>query len=132
MTDDNQPGTILVVDDNVDVLRLAKRFLETAGHHVVTAADGEQGLAVYREHYATIVLLLTDVAMPNVDGMELADRVHGMNSNLPVLLMSGDTRSPYRGLECIAKPFRPSELLEIITRMLGANVHSAIAASAWR
>ncbi len=48
MTRDTPRGTILVVDDNVDIRAFAKRFLETAGWTVVTAADGEEGLRFYR------------------------------------------------------------------------------------
>src|SRR5271154_7038916 len=118
MTTGMQCGTILVVDDNLDIRAFAKRFLETAGWTVVTAADGEEGLRFYAEHQASIVLLLTDVVMPNIDGLQLADRVLRMDSRLPVLLMSGDAWAAYRGLECLAKPFRSAELLDKVSRAL--------------
>jgi DNA-binding response OmpR family regulator len=120
MTRDTPHGTILVVDDNLDIRAFAKRFLETAGWAVVTAADGEEGLRIYEQYQSNIVLLLTDVMMPNVNGLELADRVQGIDSQLPVLFMSG---SGYPGLECIAKPFRSVELLDRISRALNANAH---------
>ena len=121
MSLDSQCGTILVVDDNTEIRSFAKRFLETAGWTVLTAADGQEGLRSYEEHQSRIVLLLTDVVMPNIDGFELADRVRGIDRSLPVLLMSGDARCDYRGLECVAKPFRPDELLDKVTRVLNAN-----------
>jgi CheY-like chemotaxis protein len=124
MTHDTQCGTILVVDDNLDICAFAKRFLETAGWSVVTAADGAEGLRFYQEHQSSIVLLLTDVVMPNIGGHELADRVLRMDSQLPVLFMSGDSWGAYRGLECISKPFRSTELVEKISRVLSANTHS--------
>jgi CheY-like chemotaxis protein len=124
MAHDRQCGTILVVDDNLDICAFAKRFLESAGWSVVTAADGAEGLRFYQEHQSSIVLLLTDVAMPNIDGHELADRVLRMDSQLPVLFMSGDAWGSYRGLECISKPFRSTELVERISRVLSANTHS--------
>ena len=130
MACDMERGTILVVDDNVDIRGFAKRFLETAGYTVVTAADGKEGLHVYEEHQSSIVLLLTDVVMPNINGIELADRVLEMDSQLPVLFMSGDAWGAYRGLECVAKPFRPAELVERVSRVLNANADSVRAASA--
>jgi two-component system, cell cycle sensor histidine kinase and response regulator CckA len=124
MRDDRPPGTVLVVDDNVDIRGLAKFFLEMAGYAVVTAADGEEGLRFYEKHRPAIVLLLTDVVMPKINGFDLADRVLGMDSELPVILMSGDAGCDHRNLKCLAKPFRPSELIETVSRMLSANAHS--------
>jgi DNA-binding response OmpR family regulator len=121
MTRDSQCGTILVVDDNPEIRSFTKRFLETAGWTVVTATDGEDGLHCYEEHQSRIVLLLTDVLMPNINGLELADRVLGMDHSLPVLFMSGDSECHYRGMECVAKPFRPDELLDKVTRVLNTN-----------
>jgi CheY-like chemotaxis protein len=129
MTYDSQNGTILVVDDNRDICTLTKRLLEAAGWRVVTAMDGEEGLRFYQEHRSAIVLLLTDVVMPKINGFELADRVLGADSQLPVLFMSGDAGCDYRGLECISKPFRPNELIETVTRVLSANAHSQKAVS---
>jgi len=124
MTRDSRCGTILVVDDNLEIRRCTKRFLETAGWTVVTAADGQEGLRFYEEHQSRIVLLLTDVVMPNINGLELADRVLGMDHSLPVLFMSGDSGCDYRGMECVAKPFRPDELLDKVTRVLNTNPRS--------
>ncbi len=91
--------------------------------------DGEEGLRFYQEHRSAIVLLLTDVVMPKINGLELADRVLGMDSQLPVLFMSGDAACDYRDLECVSKPFRPTELIETVTRVLSANAHSQKAVS---
>ena len=67
------------------------------------------------------MLVLTDVVMPKMNGFELADRVLAMDSKQPVLLMSGDTACDYRDLECIAKPFRPTELIETVSRVLSGK-----------
>ena len=121
MTKDAQRGTILVVDDNLDIRALAQVFLENAGYSVVTASDGEEGFRSYQMHQSSIRLLLTDVMMPKVNGLELADRVLGIDAQLPVLFMSGDAWGAYRGLECVAKPFRSAELVERVSRVLNAN-----------
>jgi CheY-like chemotaxis protein len=108
MPRDAPTGTILLVDDNVDIRELAKGFLEIAGYTVATAADEEEGLRFCEEHRSSIGLLLTDVGMPNLKGLELADRVLGIDSELPVLFMSGATWVAHRSLECVSKPFRPA------------------------
>lgn len=130
MPDDRQHGTILVVDDNLEIRRLAKSLLESAGYTVVTAADGEEGLCFYAEHRSNIALLLTDIVMPKVNGFELADRVRRVDSKLPVVLMSGNARSDYRDLEWLAKPFRPSELIETVSRVLSGKAQSRNTATA--
>jgi CheY-like chemotaxis protein len=130
MADDGQRGTILVVDDNADIRVLAKVFLENAGYSVVMAADGAEGLRFYRENQPNIRLLLTDITMPNMNGLELASCVLGIDSQLPVLVMSGEACGDYRGLESIAKPFRPAELIEKVGRALNARAKPERAVSA--
>ena len=115
--------TILVVEDNLDVLSLARVFLEKAGYAVVTAADGEEGLRLYREHHSDIALLLTDVTMPKMNGLDLADRVLQIDSGLPVLLMSGDHVEDRRGFGRVAKPFTPGELVGYVRQALAAAGH---------
>ena len=119
-----QNGTILIVDDNLDIRAFARVFLEHAGYSVVTAADGAEALQYYEIHQSSIVLLLTDVTIPRMNGLDLADRVLCIDSQLPVLFMSGDTWSADRGFGCLAKPFRPAELVERVSRALNANTHS--------
>jgi CheY-like chemotaxis protein len=130
MEHERQCGTILVVDDNPDICKLAKLFLENSGYMVLTAADGDEGLRLYEEQRRSIALLLCDVRMPNMGGLELADRVLGMDSQLPVLLISGDADFDYGPLECVPKPFRPDELLKTVSRVLNMSRHEKRAASA--
>jgi len=125
MTHPSSLGTILVVDDNIDILRFAKRLLEIDGYTVITATDGGEGLCSYEEHQANIVLLLTDVVMPKINGFELADRVLRMDSRKPVLLMSGNDGCNYRDLQCLPKPFGAAELIEMVSRVLYGNVQPA-------
>jgi len=122
MPSESQRGTILVVDDDFDIRILTKRFLETAGWTVITASDGAEGLRSYEEHQSSVVLLLTDVRMPNMSGFELTDRIWGMDSELPVLFMSGEDWNTIPDLECVAKPFRFTELLDRVSRVLNVNV----------
>jgi len=119
---DQERETILVVDDDLEIRALVKVFLERAGYAVATADDGEDGLNAFRSGQSRIALLLTDVGMPNMNGFDLADHVLELDSELPVLFMSGDTWNASRGLGCVAKPFTAVELV--------SRVHEGLAA--WR
>jgi len=120
-SDTTHRGTILLVDDNVDIRGLARAFLEHAGYSVATAADGIEGLRYYQRNQPSILLLLTDVMMPNMNGLDLVDRVLSIDSHLPVLFMSGGAWSSHRGLDWIIKPFVPAELLERVKRALSSS-----------
>jgi two-component system cell cycle response regulator CpdR len=113
--------TILVVDDNLDIRTFAQAFLEHAGYAVVTAANGHEGFRRYNTHRSSVALLLTDVRMPQMDGLELADRILKLDSHLPVLFMSGDAWSADRGFGCIMKPFQPVELVARVNQILAAK-----------
>jgi len=79
--------------------------------------------ALLQNPAVAIVLPLTDVTMPKMNGLELADRVPGLDSHLPVFLMSGVTWCADRGFGCVAK-LRSAELVERVRRVLDANTHA--------
>jgi CheY-like chemotaxis protein len=96
--------TILVVEDDFNSCALIRIFLENAGYTVVTADDGEEGLRVYKRHQPSIALLLTDIGMPRMNGVDLADRVLQLDSHLPVLFMSGAAPRVKLRFGCLTKP----------------------------
>jgi two-component system cell cycle sensor histidine kinase/response regulator CckA len=110
--------TILVVEDDFDICALIRRFLENAGYTVVTADNGEEGLRVYKRHQPSIALLLTDVRMPKMNGVDLADRVLQLDSDLPVLFMSGDAPRLKLRFECLTKPFKSADLVGRVSQVL--------------
>jgi CheY-like chemotaxis protein len=115
-------NTILVVDDNFEIRSLLKIFLEKAGYIVATAADGLEAINFFTQYQSRIAMLLTDVRMPNMNGIDLADRVWELDSQLPVLFMSGDTRNASRGLGCLRKPFNSVELVNRVKQVVGTPV----------
>jgi CheY-like chemotaxis protein len=118
----NQQGeTILVVDDNLEIRGLIRALLEHAGFAVATAADGEDGLNFFRQYRSSIVLLLTDISMPNMNGVDLADRVLELEPDLPVLFMSASAWNVSRGLGCLSKPFTAPELVSKVSEGLDAR-----------
>ena len=113
--------TLLLVEDELDLRALVRMFLENAGYTVVTADDGEEGLRLYKRHQASISLLLTDVRMPNMNGVDLADRVLQLDSHLPVLFMSGDSPRVNLRSECLTKPFKGVDLVGRVAQVLHAS-----------
>lgn len=109
--------TILVVDDNYAICTLVKAFLEIEGYTVLIAGDAEAAIKLYEEHQSAVALLLTDVVMPNMNGLELADHILRLEPQMPVLLMSG-TEGGSRGFGCIAKPFIPADVIGRVGELL--------------
>jgi len=113
-------GEILVVDDEPSVLQVAKRMLERFGFDVLTASDGNQALEIFEQHKEDIRLVLLDIAMPRMDGLEMVDALRQRSIEVPVILSSG--RDEYlvfksaglntHNVEFIQKPYRVEELRE--------------------
>jgi two-component system, cell cycle sensor histidine kinase and response regulator CckA len=85
------PGTglVLLVEDQAQVRRALERILEDAGYQVLAAEDGERALELARKRDGRIDLVVTDVIMPGISGIELTQRLFAMYPNVAVLLMSG-------------------------------------------
>ena len=115
--DNRKRQTILVVDDNCGVRTLVKNLLEFEGYTVFIAGDAEAAIELYQDHRSAVALLLTDVVMPKMNGLELADHILRLEPQMPVLLMSG-TEGASGGFGCIAKPFAPAELIGRVGELL--------------
>ncbi len=114
---------ILVVDDDAKVLSLMRRGLAFAGYTVDLAPDGEQALGMARAHLPDLVVL--DVMLPGIDGLEVCRRLRAGEPNLPVLMLTAKDRVPDRvaGLDAgaddyLVKPFAFDELLARIRALL--------------
>jgi two-component system, cell cycle sensor histidine kinase and response regulator CckA len=113
--------TILLVEDDGPLRMLAGRILRTAGYHVVEAADGEEALEQSRDHFGPIDLLVTDVIMPKLGGVELAARLNLSHPDMRVIYMSGYSEATMKRRTAMArdacwigKPFSPHEFLSEI------------------
>jgi CheY-like chemotaxis protein len=120
--------TILVVDDNCAITTLVKEFLEFEGYTVLTAGDAEAAIKLYQDNQPAVALLLTDVVMPNMNGLELADHILRLEPQMRVLLMSG-TEGASRGFGCIAKPFTPADVIGRVGELLEARQQPGVAAA---
>jgi len=127
-----QREIILVVDDEPGICSLVKTLLELEGYAVLIANDAETASRIYEKRSAEVALLLTDIRMPHMNGLELADRVLRRNPKLRVLFMSGSDDAP-RGFGCIAKPFTRAELIggvsAALDRLSPPKVHVAAQAA---
>ena len=114
--------TILVVDDEPQIVRLVRAYLEEAGFRVAIASDGEQALYVARHEMPDLVVL--DVLMPHVDGLEFTRRIR-RERNVPIVMLTARAEETDRivGLELgaddyVTKPFSPRELVARIRAVL--------------
>jgi two-component system cell cycle sensor histidine kinase/response regulator CckA len=120
------PGPILLVDDEAPLRRLAERALRRAGHEVVVAEDAEAALSLLEEGLVP-GHLVSDVAMPGMDGLALARALRGRFPGLPVLLVSGyahvtvDAGLEEEGIRFLSKPYGPAELVAALERPFPAE-----------
>jgi CheY-like chemotaxis protein len=114
-----RPG-VLVVDDNELVRMEVQLGLEQSGFDVWLAADGRQGIYLYRRHRDSIDVVLLDVHMPGLDGPATLHALCKLNPEVLVCFMSGDmgdyeSEELLRGaVYVIAKPFRLNELVRVL------------------
>jgi two-component system cell cycle sensor histidine kinase/response regulator CckA len=121
--------TVLVVEDEPQLLELTRAVLVARGYTVVEARNAEEAELMAKRHGRKIQLLLTDVIMPGVSGRELAKRLVAANSGMRVLYMSGYTNNVIaqngtleRGVAFLQKPFTPSALVEKVREVLDGVV----------
>jgi len=121
--------TVLVVEDSDSLRRLVQHVLLKQGYTVLLANDGEDALKVSREHAGPIHLMLTDVVMPRMGGLELAGRLQGLRPDTRVLYTSGyieqdglDAATADGKFAFLAKPFTPDELARKVRETLEATV----------
>ena len=110
---------ILVVEDSAEIRRIVAWALREAGHSVLEAEDGAVALQILRSGQADIALVLTDIKMPRMDGVELGRRIVEGDWQVPVLYMSGDPGAagdPPAPL--LRKPFSMSRLVGVVDRLL--------------
>ncbi|HKO50381.1 MAG TPA: ATP-binding protein [Polyangiaceae bacterium] len=117
--------TVLLVDDQDDVRSLLAEVLRLGSYRVLEAKDGVQALRLAEAHPDPIGLLVTDIVMPGITGVELADALRTRNADLKVLFMSGYAeRDSLRVLRAheqfIPKPFLPDELFQHVNSFLRA------------
>lgn len=117
----------MIAEDSALVRELVAEELRNAGYTVLSAESGPEALKVAAGHAGAIDLLLTDVVMPEMSGVQLAEKL-GQSRKIAVIYMSGYTEETitHHGVDperatFIAKPFMSDTLLHLIRRVLGAG-----------
>jgi CheY-like chemotaxis protein len=125
---------ILVIDDEQDIRRVLSRILSSAGHDVVEAEDGRTGVKQARHENPD--LIITDILMPEKDGIEAIEEIRQLTKPPKIIAMSGGGR--YEGFEfleiakclganaLLTKPFRAAALLDVVQKVLGSGQNEPI------
>jgi CheY-like chemotaxis protein len=139
-------ATILLVDDEPNILVLAHKMLEGEGHEILDALNAEEAVRVASAHAGPIHLLLTDIVMPGASGQDLAQLLGLQRPDLRVLYMSSfaiikgqrQFAEVENGLDLgapiVLKPFTLARLMEKVQEVLAARPASPFdrAADPWR
>ncbi len=118
-------GTVLVADDEEAIRDITTSLLERLGFRVITAANGLETVDLYTEHAEEISVLLMDINMPRLNGLEATLRIRHINPKVPVLFMSGYPREQVMDrfgeqphTDFIKKPFQSNELAVAIRNVM--------------
>jgi two-component system cell cycle response regulator CpdR len=121
-------GKILIIDDEPYILLMLKKMLEKAGYEVDLAANGREGLELFVKESADLVI--TDIIMPDKEGLELILEMKKLSPELKIIAISGGGRiSPESYLECarhfgaervFQKPFRQQELVSAVGELMAS------------
>ena len=118
--------TIMTVDDSASVRQMVSFTLKQAGFEVVEAVDGQDAMAKLSS--AVIHLMITDLNMPNIDGIELIRQVRGTAEHkfVPIIMLTTESQDSKKqegkaagATGWIVKPFKPDQLLAVIKKVLG-------------
>jgi two-component system cell cycle response regulator CpdR len=123
-----QTGTmakIILAEDDDDMRRFLVKALEKAGHHVTAFGEGASAFEEIKQ--ATFDLLLTDIVMPEMDGIELARRAADLDPHLKIMFITGfaavalhpDSKAP-KDAKVLSKPFHLRDLVAEVDRMMAA------------
>jgi two-component system cell cycle sensor histidine kinase/response regulator CckA len=123
---------VLVVDDEHMVRIMVQLGLERNGFDVWSAPNGREAIRLFDEHRARIAVVLLDVRMPGLDGLQTLDGLRALNPHIPACFMTGDSGDHESeellgrgGVYIIAKPFHLEQLTNIL-RYLGQGVPAAL------
>lgn len=118
-------ATILYAEDDADMRRFFEKALEKAGHSVIACSDGERALRALKFADGAFDLLLTDIMMPGVDGIELAKQAEILSPGIKVMFITGfaavamgDARAAEQTV--LSKPVHLRQLVSEVDRLIAA------------
>ncbi len=118
-------GTILVIDDEAVVRNLSSKILENVGFATMSAENGREGLACFREHHHKLSAVILDLTMPHMDGSEAYAEIRRIDKHMPLLISTGfsqeNTMPKFANdpkIRFLQKPYRAVALLEKIRELV--------------
>lgn len=118
-------GTVLIIEDEEGIRDLIRNVIASVGFQALEAVDGHDGLDLFQRREREIDLVLLDLTMPRLDGVEVLQELRRLRSDIPVVVMSGyteqDVSRRFADLHVsgfLAKPFRLDDLLTLICQLL--------------
>ena len=116
--------TVLVIDDSETIRALVAQVLRQSGYEVIEAADGLMGAFAIRERGAELSLVICDINMPRLDGLEMLEILRGQHPNLPILMLTTESRvdkverAKRAGAKAwIIKPFNTELLIQAVVKL---------------
>ena len=123
-------AVILVIDDSAAIRRMIGHILIADKHDVIEAEDGEIGFRLAKAHRPALVI--TDIFMPNREGIETIRGIRNLGGNIKIIAISGGSKTDERlyldaatvlGADgTLKKPFRPTELRDLVRNLLGLSI----------
>jgi DNA-binding response OmpR family regulator len=117
--------TVFLVEDEVVLSELTKAFLEMNGYRVLTAKDGEEAIELYKKHHATIDIVVTDMGLPKLTGLEVLVEMKKIKPETKLIFASGYIEPELKSLMFqqgakffLFKPYQPNEILKVIRKTL--------------
>ena len=116
---------VLIIDDSITIRRKVSFTLGKAGYEVFEANDGLEGLARLNQH-PTIAVVISDINMPNMNGIEMLDKIKadGVHSKIPIMVLSTEdepqliAKAKLSGAKVwLVKPFIPEQLVTIVAKL---------------
>jgi len=113
---------ILIIEDDSDIRSLMKQIVELVGHEIVEAVDGNDGMEKLEE--STIDLVISDIFMPDKEGLSVIQDIRKTNKSIPVIAVSAggkyylDSALDFGANKALAKPFEPEELINAVKECL--------------
>ncbi|WP_143315161.1 response regulator transcription factor [Clostridium sp. HBUAS56017] len=115
-------NSILIADDNMEIIKILKPYIEKEGFNVIFALDGEEALLKFKHYNPELILL--DIMMPYIDGIEVCNRIR-KESNTPIIMITAKSEEADKILglnsgadDYISKPFSPGEVVARIKAVL--------------
>jgi DNA-binding NtrC family response regulator len=121
----------LIVDDEPGIREYVGAILHCAGFETVEARGGTEGFRIVQELSGRLDLIVSDIQMPDGDGISLAYSVAALYPGIRCLLISGRRRPELKAnMEFLQKPFLPAQFLQAIRHLTGAKLQCAMSSSA--